>query len=157
MYNYQHFIHLVNKAIQSAWDNLKSNYAISGAGGTSHFNAVIGNPSVPVIDYDPGTNRVFLTADDKMYNSETNTSATGFHRLKIFFNDRLYELFASLPYRLISNLVHAASLQTFSGRVCPWYSIRFIDRYNNKFVMTFTDPTDATKTLSVTFSRHTRR
>ena len=25
-YNYQHFIHLVNKAIQSAWDNLKANY-----------------------------------------------------------------------------------------------------------------------------------
>jgi len=150
VYNYQHFIHLVSAAIQSAWGNFKFNYTASGLGGLGYFNTVIGNPPVPWIDYDPSTNRVFLTADDTMCNSETNTSATGFHRLKIIFNDRLYELLSSLPYRLISNPVHAASLQTFSGRVCPWYSIRFIDRYNNKFVMKFTDPADATKTLSIT-------
>ena len=35
VHNYQHFIHLANKAIQSAWDNLRSNYAASGAGGIS--------------------------------------------------------------------------------------------------------------------------
>ena len=88
-----------------------------------------------------------MNADDRLFNSDpTVPSAT---RLKLIFNDRLYELFASLPFRLIRNPINAASLQTLGGRACPWYSIRFIDRYNNKSIVKIPDPTDSTKTISI--------
>ena len=33
-----------------------------------------------------------------------------------------------------------AALQSLSGRACPWYSIRFINRYSNKFTHKAIDP-----------------
>jgi hypothetical protein len=143
-YNYQHFIHLVNKAIQSAWDNLKANYASTGLGGIEYFNTNVGNTVAPWIDFDPGTNRIFITADDRTYNSELTGTTLGLFRLKLIFNDRLYELFASMPFRLIRNPFNVASIQPFSGRACSWYSIRFINRYNNKYTQKVIDPTSTT-------------
>ena len=150
-YNYQHFIHLVNKAIQSAWDNLKANYASTGSGGIEYFNANVGNTVAPWIDFDPGTNRIFITADDRTYNSELTGTTLGLFRLKLIFNDRLYELFASMPFRLIRNPVNVASIQSLSGRESSWYSIRFINRYNNKFTQKVIDPT-STATPQATIS-----
>ena len=143
-YNYQHFIHLVNKAIQSAWDNLKANYASTGSGGIEYFNANVGNTVAPWIDFDPGTNRIFITADDRTYNSELTGTTLGLFRLKLIFNDRLYELFASMPFRLIRNPVNVASIQSLSGRESSWYSIRFINRYNNKYTQKVADPASTT-------------
>ncbi len=60
VYNLQQFIHSVNKAIQFAWGDLKSKYAISGLGGISYFCTVIGNTFTPLIDFNPETNRIFL-------------------------------------------------------------------------------------------------
>ena len=150
-YNYQHFIHLVNKAIQSAWDNLKANYASTGPGGIEYFNANVGNTVAPWIDFDPGTNRIFITADDRTYNSELTGTTLGLFRLKLIFNDRLYELFASMPFRLIRNPVNVASIQSLSGRESSWYSIRFINRYNNKCTQKVIDPT-STATPKATIS-----
>ena len=48
VYNYQHFIHLVNKAIQSAWDNLKANY--TNPAQIEFFNLNVGNTVAPWID-----------------------------------------------------------------------------------------------------------
>ena len=145
VYNYQHFVHLVNKAIQSAWSDLKAAFVAAQLQGV--YDTLVGNTVVPWVDFDPGTNRLFLSADDTLFNSDpTVPSAT---RLKLIFNDRLYELFASLPFRLIRNPTNAASLQTLGGRACPWYSIRFIDRYNNKSIVKIPDPTDSTKTISI--------
>lgn len=145
VYNYQHFVHLVNKAIQSAWSDLKAAFVAAQLQGV--YDTLVGNTVVPWVDFDPGTNRLCLSADDRLFNSDpTVPSAT---RLKLIFNDRLYELFASLPFRLIRNPINAASLQTLGGRACPWYSIRFIDRYNNKSIVKIPDPTDSTKTISI--------
>ena len=141
VYNYQHFIHLINIAIRSAWDNLKATSSVPGV--------VAGKTVVPWIDFNPDTNRVFLSADDNLFNSEVVGTPFGEYRFKLIFNDRLYELLSSLPFRLINNPVNLASLQSLSGRVCPWYSVRFIDRYNNKSTIKIPDPTDSTKTISI--------
>ena len=138
VYNYQHFIHLINTAIKQAWANLKDNFTSSGQGAL--FDAAVGNTIVPWIDFNPDTNRLFLNADDKLFNSEL----TSFYRMKLVFNDRLYELLASLPFRLISNQINLTTLQGFSERPCPWYAIRFVNRYNNKYAQKITDPTSTT-------------
>ena len=64
------------------------------------------------------------------------------------YKRQLYELFASLPFRLLRNPINAALLQTLGGRACPWHSIRFIDRYDNESIVKIPDPTDSTKTIS---------
>ena len=110
VYNYQHFIHLINIAIQNAWANLKDNFTSSGQGAL--FDTAVGNTIVPWIDFNPDTNRLFLNADDKLFNSEL----TSFYRMKLVFNDRMYELLASLPFRLISNQINLTTLQGFSER-----------------------------------------
>jgi len=145
VYNYQHFIHLVNKAIQSAWANLKAKDTTAEQ--IEFFNLNVGNTVAPWIDFDPGTNRVFITADERVYNSEnvvTNPITPNAARLKLVFNDRLYELFASLPFRLINDPTNVASLQLLAGRACPWYTIRFINRYNNLLSQKVIDPTSTT-------------
>jgi hypothetical protein len=145
VYNYQHFVHLVNKAIQSAWSDLKAVFVAAQLQGI--YDTLVGNTIVPWIDFDPGTNRMFLNADDRLFNSDPTVPSGS--RLRLIFNDRLYELFASLPFRLIRNPVNVASLQSLGGRACPWYSIRFIDRYNNKSIVKIPDLTDSTKTISI--------
>ena len=130
VYNYQHFIHLVNKAILSASGNLKAKF--TSPDDIELFNQKIGNAVAPWIDFESSTNRVFITADERVCNNEnTAMSPTAFKwvRLKLVFNDRLYELFASLPFRLVSHSADVASLQLLARRACPWYTIRFISRY----------------------------
>ena len=134
VYNYQHFIQLVNTAIQTAWDVWKATF-IEGGGSASY----IANTTAPWIDFNPDTNRLFLTADEKFFNSEPGPTSSG--QWKLIFNDRLYELFASMPYRLITNPINLNFLQTISQRPCSWYAIRFINRYNNKYTQKIDDPT----------------
>ena len=121
-------------AIQTAWDILKATF-IEGGGSASYIT----NTTAPWIDFNPDTNRLFLTADEKFFNSEPGPTSVG--RMKLIFNDRLYELFASMPYRLITNPIDLNFLQTLGQRPCAWYSIRFINRYNNKYTQKITDPT----------------
>jgi len=91
--------------------------------------------------FKPETNKAFITAEERSYNSESTAPHAS---LKLLFNDRLYELFASLPFRLIKHPDNMAALQALSGRACPWYSIRFVNRYNNKFTQKVIDPTSTT-------------
>ena len=72
-----------------------------------------------------------ITVDNRLFNSEVDTPEGPF-RFKLIFNDRLYELLASLPFAIIKHPSNVASLQTLGGRACPWYAIRFIDRHRNK-------------------------
>ncbi|MBM4179863.1 MAG: hypothetical protein FJ211_11140, partial [Ignavibacteria bacterium] len=131
VYNYQHWIYLVNKAIESAWADLRSKF-LPIAGGP--FFA--GTTSVPPwIDFDADSLRLIVNAPYNLFNSElwTGTQTPGVNRMKLVLNDRLYELFASLPYRLVDRQFHLSQLQTYSGRRNPWYEIRFVDRRNNKY------------------------
>ena len=115
---------MVNKAIAAAWADVKSHFA--GTAAQAAFNAAVGNTVIPWIDFNPDTNRFFLTADDKLFNDELEVITN--HNMKLVFNDRLYELFASLPFRLIDTQNDLDWLQYNAGRVSPWYSIRFVNR-----------------------------
>ena len=134
VYNYQHFIHLVNEAIEIARKDLIFKLTPESR---PEFNQRYFKTIAPYLDFNPETNRVFITAEEKSYNSESPDLQAS---LKLLFNDRLYELFASLPFRLINQPSNVAALQSLSGRACPWYSIRFINRYNNKFTQKVIDP-----------------
>jgi len=142
VYHYQHFVKLVNKAIKSAFLDLRIKYIASGVGGLDVFIANIGNPIPPYIDFDPTTSTFFVTADKKLYESEEE-NVNQYWRLRLLFNDRLYELFASLPAHLINFPTIHPSSQTFTGRnaTIPWYNIRFDDRGNNKSLVREYDST----------------
>ena len=143
VYNYQHFIHLVNQAIVSARSNLIANL---NPASVTQFNQLYSQTIAPYVDFNPETNRAFITAEEKSYNSEGISSQAS---LKLLFNDRLYELFASLPFRLINHPNNVAALQSLSGRACPWYSIRFVNRYNNKFTQKVIDPTSIADPVNI--------
>ena len=148
VYNYQHFIYLVNKAIEAAWSNLKSKFVAGG--GLPFFNRTTTIP--PWIDFDTDTNRLYINADYTVFNSELWTNTPGINRMKLIFNDRLYELFASIPFRLVNKPLHLSQLQNYSGRNNPWYDIRFVNRYTNRFTQKIPDPLSTTTpqgTLSV--------
>jgi hypothetical protein len=104
---------LVNTAIKTAWDILTATF-IEGGGSASYSTTT----TAPWIDFNPDNNRLFLTADEKFFNSEPGPTS----RMKLIFNDRLYELFASTPYRLITNPINLAFLQTISQR--PQFVVR---------------------------------
>ena len=147
VYHYQHFVKLVNKAIKIAFADLKAKYINTGPGSTSTinsniWNAHIGNPISPYIDFDPTTSTFSVTADKRLYESEEE-NVNQFWRLRLLFNDRLYELFASLPAHLINFPPIHPSSRTFTGRnaTIPWYNIRFDDRGNNKSLVREYDPT----------------
>jgi len=133
VYNYQHFIHLINKAMETAWANLLASSPI--------VVDLVGDTIPPFIDFNPDTNRVMLTADNRLFNSEVGAldldpeTTDGAIHLRLLFNDRLYELLSGLPFRRVLHPQNLASLQTLGGRDCPWYAIRFIDRHNNKSEM----------------------
>ena len=119
-YNYQHFIYLVNNAIQTAWNIIAP----------PSSNTVV----CPWVDFDPDTNRLFLSAPSKLFNDDLYTTTEP--RMKLLFNDRMYELFASLPFRLFED--YPAAHFNFPKVV---YVIRFVNRYNNKYTLKVDDPT----------------
>ena len=90
VYNYQHFVHLVNTAIQTAWGNLRT--ALTAV----TFDALVGNTLVPWIDFDPGTNRMFLNADDKLFNSERTLPSND--RLKLILTTGCASQLPAFPF-----------------------------------------------------------
>ena len=120
-YNYQHFIYLVNNAIQTAWNEIDMPISLK--------NTAV----APWVDFDPDTNRLFLSTPSKLFNNDLYTTTEP--HMKLLFNDRMYELFASLPYRLFED--HPVGMTDFPQFV---YVTRFINRYNNKYVLKVDDP-----------------
>ncbi len=111
VYNYQHFINLVNKAIETAWLSLPS---LLGSAWSSAF----GNAVTPFLDFDVSTNRVILSTDERLGKS---VGATPNNFLELRFNERLYELFAGLPSRLARE----------DGET--YYRINIVDRIYNRY------------------------
>jgi hypothetical protein len=120
-YNYQHFIYLVNNAIQTAWNEIDIPIGLR--------NTAV----APWVDFDPDTNRLFLSTPSKLFNNDLYTTTEP--HMKLLFNDRMYELFASLPFRLFED--HPVGMIDFPQVL---YVIRFINRYNNKYVLKVDDP-----------------
>jgi hypothetical protein len=115
VYNYQHFVSLVNKALTEAWGNFKLDYVSKTNAttqtpwGDSQWEEIV----IPYFIFDVSTNRVVLYVDKVVFDMTNGLTDI----VKLHFNDRLYELFASLPSRLIST----------NG--FKYYRINVIDRY----------------------------
>lgn len=125
VYNYQHFINLVNKAFASAFNQCRDAiYAYMG--GPKDWWGGLFKAVVPYLVFDVDTNRVTLHADEKLFDMTEShlfgsvAEGTSIDPMKIFMNDRLYELFAGLPCRFTSS----------SGDLN--YRLNVIDRYFNK-------------------------
>ena len=125
VYNYQHFINLVNKALASAFGQCR-NAIYAYMGGTKDWWGGLGKAVVPYLVFDVDTNRVTLHADEKLFDMTEShllgsvAEGTSIDPMRIFMNDRLYELFAGLPSRFTSS----------SGDLN--YRLNVIDRYFNK-------------------------
>lgn len=133
VYNYQHWIYLVNLAIINAWNVLRVNWKanttrtdadwVAKVGG--EINASVGRTLIPpYIDFQTDTNRVVLSAPNKQFNENVSS----FPNFGLVFNDRLYELFAGLPSRY-------AVINGTSG-----YLLRFVDRYTNGYTQKIPKP-----------------
>jgi hypothetical protein len=133
VYNYQHFINLVNKALRLAFDQCKSlieQHVINGGGTVSGpiktWWGYMSLAVVPYLVFDVDTNRVTLHADEQLFDMTEShlfgsvAEGVAGDPMRIFMNDRLYELFAGLPCRYVSS---SGSLN---------YRLNVIDRYFNK-------------------------
>jgi hypothetical protein len=56
----------------------------------------------PYIDFDVQTNRVIVHAEQTFYD-EVYTELSSVNSGKIYFNERLYDLFVGVPYEFVSN------------------------------------------------------
>ena len=55
----------------------------------------------PYVDFDPLTTRVILHADQAFYD-ESWAGLSAVNVIRIYFNERLYDLFVGLPYEYVS-------------------------------------------------------
>ncbi|MFM7985138.1 MAG: phage minor capsid protein, partial [Candidatus Fonsibacter sp.] len=97
VHNYTHFINLINKALDSALSNLISYMPQNDQGATILDYAV-----APYLDFDPTTNRVILHAQ-QFYFDEMGPVVRGGYIIKIYCNERLYDLFVGLRYEHMSS------------------------------------------------------
>ena len=116
VYNYQHFVNLVNTALKTGWSSLQS--ALGPV-----WNVAFGNAVAPFLDFDASTNRVILTTDERLGKS---VSGPGFETtmfVELHFNERLYELFAGLPSRFVKDIFDSLPSS---------YRISVVDRTYNR-------------------------
>jgi hypothetical protein len=92
VYNYTHFVRLVNTALQEAFADL---YTQVPVGDASPLFATV----APYIDFDVQTNRVIVHAEQTFYD-EVYTELSSVNSVKIYFNERLYDLFCRSPVRV---------------------------------------------------------
>jgi len=95
IYNYRHFIDMINTALNTSFANLRD--ALPKIGGVSPLDATV----APYLDFDPLTNRVILHADQTFYD-ETWAALTGVPTIRIYFNERLYDLLIGLPFEHVA-------------------------------------------------------
>ena len=95
IYNYKHFIDLINKALKEAFRRLT--VSMPTITGISVLDATV----APYLDFDPLTNRVILHADQVFYD-ESWAGLSAVNVIGIYFNERLYDLFVGLPYEYVS-------------------------------------------------------
>ena len=152
VYNYQHFINLVNKALRLAFDQCKSlieQHVINGGGTVSGpiktWWGYMSLAVVPYLVFDVDTNRVTLHADEQLFDMTEShlfgsvAEGVAGDPMRIFMNDRLYELFAGLPCRYVSS---SGSLN---------YRLNVIDRYFNKVKQeTYYYPSGSTTPSTIT-------
>ena len=111
---------MVNQALTTAWDALRTNVLNTlstpdtpGAG-AAFWSSFVGDTVTPYLEWDTATNRIFITADQKLFENTLSTP------ISVLFSERLYELFAGTPSRLGS----------YQGTRA--YQIRFVDRYYDR-------------------------
>jgi hypothetical protein len=95
IYNYRHFVDMINTALSTSFENLRD--ALPKIGGASPIDATV----APYLDFDPLTNRVILHADQTFYD-DTWAALSGVQAIKIYFNERLYDLLIGLPFEHVS-------------------------------------------------------
>ena len=95
VYNYSHFVEMVNAALKTAWLALR----------TAVTPVVFDLPKPtlpPYLEFDNITNRVILHAEQIRYD-ETFLTKTGGMAINIFFNERLFDLFVGMQYTFESS------------------------------------------------------
>ncbi|MFM7984979.1 MAG: phage minor capsid protein, partial [Candidatus Fonsibacter sp.] len=97
VHNYIHFINIINKAFDVALNNIRS-YMPQNDQGATLIDAAVS----PYLDFDPTTNRVILHAHQFFFD-EVGVAISGGRYVKIYFNERLYDLFVGLPYERVSS------------------------------------------------------
>jgi hypothetical protein len=94
VYNYSHFVEMVNRALKTAWLALR----------TAVTPVVFDQPKAtlpPYLEFDHVTNRVILHAEQIRYD-ETFLTKTGGMAINIFFNERLFDLFVGMQHTLVT-------------------------------------------------------
>ena len=86
---------MINTALSTSFENLRD--ALPNVGGVSPLDATV----APYLDFGPITNRVILHADQTFYD-ETWGALSGIETIKIYFNERLYDLLIGLPFEHVS-------------------------------------------------------
>jgi len=87
IYNFQHFVLMLNNALQTAFTSL--NAQVVGAGGT------LPSALAPFMEFNPTTAEYTLNADVLGYDSDLSITSS----IYIYFNSPLYTLFSSLESR----------------------------------------------------------
>ena len=95
IYNYRHFIDMINTALNTSFANLRD--ALPKIGAASPIDATV----APYLDFDPLTNRAVLHADQTFYD-DTWVALSGIQAIKIYFNERLYDLLIGLPFEHVA-------------------------------------------------------
>jgi hypothetical protein len=126
---------MINTALSTSFENLRD--ALPKIGGASPIDATV----APYLDFDPLTNRVVLHADQTFYD-DTWAALSGVQTIKLYFNERLYDLLIGLPFEHVSE----------TGE--PNYRLRVL--YNNsnlvpKNVLVVTPPEDLASYKKVNF------
>lgn len=93
LYTYEHFTGLMNKAFQSAWDDLNAQFSAGVGGGAD----LITKP--PKIFYNSDTNRFELYGNTYGWGGDSRSSSglAQDESFKMYFNSNLFGLFDSFP------------------------------------------------------------
>ncbi len=86
---------MVNSTFQEAFADLCAQVPVGDA---SPLFATV----APYIDFDVQTNRVIVHAEQNFYD-EVYAKLSNLNYIKIYFNERLYDLFVGVPYEFVSN------------------------------------------------------
>jgi hypothetical protein len=126
VYNYQHFIDLVNNALLRAWQQM---IALLGSLG-GYWNATV----APFLDIDSSRQIVILHADKELFES-------GIGPLDLYFNTRLFQLFVGLPHEYASKTSDMNYRMIFVNRSDANILTRPTYYTNPSTLLTISDPT----------------
>jgi len=101
VYNYQHFVNLINQTYQEIYNDLNTQFAV-------WLNS-LGQPlslletKVPVLEYNPDTQRFSLYCDNYGWGGDNRTSdkTAEDENFEMFYNSNLFGLFSTFPHNYL--------------------------------------------------------